>query len=88
MNEQFFGLMSEERFIPMEKWAGEPFEGIIISYGSQTMKTQEESILRGMMYLLYLFGGKLIIRFITVLVDEYEYPLCKAVSLLTKYLNR
>lgn len=83
MNEQFFGLMSGRRFIPMEKWAGEPFEGINISYDSQTMKTQEESILRGMADLLYLFGEKLVIRFITDLVDEYECPLCKAVSILT-----
>lgn len=88
MGDWFFYLISNGRSISMEDWTGEAFEGVSMYYNAETLKTQDTNILRGMMYLLYLFGGKLIIRFITVLVDEYEYPLCKAVSLLTKYLNR
>lgn len=82
MGDWFFYLISNGRFILMEDWTGEVFEGISIYYNSETLKTQDINILRGMMYLLNQFDANRVISFIMDLVDEYKYPLRKAVTTL------
>lgn len=83
MRDWFFYLISNGRSISMEDWTGEAFEGVSMYYNSETLKTQDTNILRGMMYLLNQFGANRVISFIMDLVDEYKYPLRKAVTTLT-----
>ena len=83
MGDWFFYLISNGRSISMEDWAGEVFEGVSMYYNSETLKTQNTDILRGMMYLLNQFGANRVISFIMDLVNEYKYSLRKAVTILT-----
>lgn len=83
MGDWFFYLISNGRSISIEDWTGEAFEGVSMYYNAETLKTQDTNILRGMMGLLNQFGADRVISFVMDLVDEYKYPLRKAVTTLT-----